>query len=58
MNIADTIRQSREARGLTQEDLAERLEVSRQAVSKWGGGGLCAHAGESENAGGDFAGHL
>lgn len=35
MNIADTIRQSREARGLTQEDLAERLEVSRQAVSKW-----------------------
>lgn len=35
MNIADTIRQSREARDLTQEDLAERLEVSRQAVSKW-----------------------
>lgn len=35
MNIADTIRQSREARGLTQEDLAERCEVSRQAVSKW-----------------------
>ena len=35
MKIADTIRQAREARGLTQEDLAERLEVSRQAVSKW-----------------------
>lgn len=35
MNIADTIRQSREARGLTQEDLAERCGVSRQAVSKW-----------------------
>ncbi len=35
MNIADTIRQSREARGLTQENLAERCEVSRQAVSKW-----------------------
>lgn len=35
MNIAETIRQSREARGLTQEDLAERCEVSRQAVSKW-----------------------
>lgn len=35
MNIAETIRQAREARGLTQEDLAERCQVSRQAVSKW-----------------------
>lgn len=35
MNIAETIKQVREARGMTQEDLAERLEVSRQAVSKW-----------------------
>lgn len=35
MNIAETIKQTREARGLTQEDLAERCEVSRQAVSKW-----------------------
>ena len=34
-NIAETIKQAREARGLTQEDLAERCEVSRQAVSKW-----------------------
>lgn len=35
MSIAETIKQARERLGLTQEDLAEKLEVSRQAVSKW-----------------------
>jgi len=35
MNIAEMIKQARERLGLTQEDLAEKLEVSRQAVSKW-----------------------
>lgn len=35
MNIAETIKQGREAQGMTQEDLAEKCEVSRQAVSKW-----------------------
>lgn len=35
MNISDIIKQAREEMKLTQEDLAERLEVSRQAVSKW-----------------------
>lgn len=35
MTIAETIKQAREGLGLTQEDLAEKLEVSRQAVSKW-----------------------
>ena len=35
MRIAEIIRQARENLGLTQEDLAEKLEVSRQAVSKW-----------------------
>ena len=35
MNISEIIRQAREELGMTQEDLAERLEVSRQAVSKW-----------------------
>ena len=35
MNISDIIKQAREDLGMTQEDLAERLEVSRQAVSKW-----------------------
>lgn len=35
MNISEIIRTAREKLGLTQEDLAEKLEVSRQAVSKW-----------------------
>lgn len=35
MTIAEVIKQAREELGLTQEDLAEKLEVSRQAVSKW-----------------------
>ena len=35
MTISEIIKQAREALGMTQEDLAERLEVSRQAVSKW-----------------------
>lgn len=35
MSIPEIIRQAREELGMTQEDLAERLEVSRQAVSKW-----------------------
>lgn len=35
MNISEIIKQAREELGMTQEDLAERLEVSRQAVSKW-----------------------
>lgn len=35
MGISEIIKQAREELGLTQEDLAERLEVSRQAVSKW-----------------------
>lgn len=35
MNLSDQIRQAREAKGLSQEALAEQLNVSRQAVSKW-----------------------
>lgn len=35
MGIAETIKSTRESRNMTQEELAERLEVSRQAVSKW-----------------------
>lgn len=35
MNVAETIKAARERLGMTQEDLAEKLEVSRQAVSKW-----------------------
>ena len=37
MTYGERIRQEREARGLTQEELAEALGVSRQAVSKWEG---------------------
>lgn len=35
MRIAETIKTAREALGITQEELAEKLDVSRQAVSKW-----------------------
>lgn len=35
MNIAATIAKYRKARGLTQEEMGERLGVSNQAVSKW-----------------------
>lgn len=35
MSISEIIKTARESLGMTQEDLAEKLEVSRQAVSKW-----------------------
>lgn len=35
MSIGERIWQLRTAKGLSQEELAERLEVSRQSVSKW-----------------------
>lgn len=35
MNRPEQIREARERLGMTQEALAERLDVSRQAVSKW-----------------------
>ncbi len=35
MNFADRLQELRKAKGLSQEDLAERLNVSRQSVSKW-----------------------
>ncbi len=35
MTYGETIKQAREALRLTQEQLAEQLDVSRQAVSKW-----------------------
>lgn len=35
MTIADQIQKLRIQKGLTQERLAEMLEVSRQSVSKW-----------------------
>lgn len=35
MNIADRIQHLRKTKGLSQEELADRVGVSRQAVSKW-----------------------
>lgn len=35
MNMADRIQSLRKGRGMSQEELAERIGVSRQAVSKW-----------------------
>jgi len=35
MNIADRIQNLRKMKGISQEELADRIGVSRQAVSKW-----------------------
>ena len=35
MNLADRIQNLRKSKGLSQEELADRVGVSRQAVSKW-----------------------
>lgn len=38
MQMKDVIRQKRRERGLTQEQVAERLGVSAPAVNKWESG--------------------
>lgn len=35
MNVANRIQQLRKSKGISQEELAEKVGVSRQAVSKW-----------------------
>ena len=35
LKIADNIRRLRKTRGLTQEELAEKLHLTPQAVSRW-----------------------
>lgn len=35
MNLADRIQHLRKSKGISQEELADRMGVSRQAVSKW-----------------------
>lgn len=39
MNLADRIQQLRKRKGISQEELADRIGISRQAVSKWESGG-------------------
>ena len=41
MDLAQRIRKTRQQKGLSQEALAERMEVSRQAVTKWETGKAC-----------------
>lgn len=38
MNLAENLKALREKSGMTQEQLAERMEVSRQTISKWESG--------------------
>ena len=38
MILADKISELRRENGMSQEDLAEKLDVSRQSVSKWESG--------------------
>ena len=35
MNLSDRIRELRKIKGISQDELAEKLGVSRQAISKW-----------------------
>lgn len=39
MKLSEKIVQLRKEQGLSQEELAERLGLSRQAVSRWESGG-------------------
>ena len=41
MNLGQTIKAKREALGMTQKDLADRLFVSRQTVCRWENGSRC-----------------
>lgn len=38
MNISEKILKLRKSHNLSQEDLAEKLNVSRQSISKWENG--------------------
>ena len=38
MTLADKLKEARKNAGLTQQELAEKLSVSRQAITKWESG--------------------
>ena len=38
MSFADNLKHIRKKRGITQEEMADMLSVSRQAISKWESG--------------------
>lgn len=38
MNMADRIQYLRKTKGISQEELASELNISRQAISKWESG--------------------
>ena len=40
MKFEENLRELRKQNGLSQEELAEKLDVSRQAVSKWENGSI------------------
>ena len=46
MKLSEKIIRLRKGRGLSQEELAERLGVSRQAVSRWESGTALPDAGK------------
>ncbi|MBO7136579.1 MAG: helix-turn-helix transcriptional regulator, partial [Spirochaetaceae bacterium] len=35
MNFADKLKELRKQKGISQEQLAEKIHVSRQAITKW-----------------------
>ena len=39
MTLSDRLQALRKSHNLSKEQLAEKLDVSRQAISKWEGGG-------------------
>lgn len=50
MKLCEKLYELRRAAGLSQEELAERLNVSRQAVSKWENGRRPARAEQARGA--------
>lgn len=52
MKLSEKIIRLRKGRGLSQEELAERLGVSRQAVSRWESGTALPDAGNLRKSAG------